>query len=407
DIVDLQRGESASLLWLLALPLGVLLLIGAERLLAARRRAAKGESYYTPILGEVRAVLDALSKGVVSLSAADFHDTFAEAVQRLMIDLRGLPKSERDAATFARDLNDPAQYPDRKVAYTAEQISLASELAKGAERARFERKSDTPDARRRMLSSLDALLESLEDGETRVGSDSRVNAGWLSLMGITGASFSFANAWMLLALVPIAAWIGWSFYKKRGGGGYRVSDTATVSTRRTLRQRLGWMMPVLRSVGLISLVIALAGPQMGVERQKTYVPSTDTAIVPDVSGSMSGEKLEGLKEAVRAYVIEQRRGTTNRVGIQEFSDDPYLNVPLTNDYDAILSILKEMETKGSTAMGEAMLGGISHFFKVNIRELELDKDPRVVQLRKILDFKGLAAALEYAKDYPDLLEKVL
>jgi len=122
---------------------------------------------------------------------------------------------------------------------------------------------------------------------------------------------------------------------------------------------------------------------------------------------MSGDKLEGLKEAIKAYTLEQRRGTTNRVGVVTFSDDPYLAISLTNDYDAIIAYLKELETQGSTAVGKGMLRAISHFMELNAYQLDADQDPRVAEVHRLLDSEGLAAALQYAEKHPDLMKKIV
>jgi hypothetical protein len=109
---------------------------------------------------------------------------------------------------------------------------------------------------------------------------------------------------------------------------------ANAPAKGTWRARLAWIPSFFRASAIALVVLALSGPQVGVKRAETYVPSTDTMIASDISGSMSGERLEGLKRAVKDYLIEQRRGSQNRVGIVTFSDEPYLAVSLTTDYDA-------------------------------------------------------------------------
>ncbi|MEQ1920198.1 MAG: VWA domain-containing protein, partial [Elusimicrobiota bacterium] len=110
---------------------------------------------------------------------------------------------------------------------------------------------------------------------------------------------------------------------------------------------------------------------------------------------------------VRGYVEEQRRGTENRVGMVTFSDQAYLDVKLTTDYDALISHLKELETTGSTAIGKSMLTAIAHFLELNALELDGKVDPRAAEVQRLLKDQGLSAALAYAKQHPDLLKTIL
>ena len=48
----------------------------------------------------------------------------------------------------------------------------------------------------------------------------------------------------------------------------------------------------MRSAALSLLILAMAGPQLGITRNETYTPSTDTITVTDLSGSMD-EKMGG------------------------------------------------------------------------------------------------------------------
>src|SRR5439155_7514057 len=99
-----------------------------------------------------------------------------------------------------------------------------------------------------------------------------------------------------------------------------------------------------------------------------------TQMIIDVSGSMDESfraggggpsKLQAAEEAMKGYINEQRRGTQNRVGLITFSDDAYVDVHLTQDYDALIAHLKELKTVSSTAIGKAILTATGQFLEAN------------------------------------------
>src|SRR5262249_29286940 len=143
---------------------------------------------------------------------------------------------------------------------------------------------------------------------------------------------------------------------------YALPSLSEVSSRKSFRQRFSRLTSWLRAAALGLIVLGIADPQLGVRRQETITPSTDTELIIDVSGSMdekfngpsSPSKLVAAEDAMKAYINEQRRGTSNRVGLSTFSDEAYVDVHLTQDYDALIAHLKELHTLGSTAIGKAI-----------------------------------------------------
>lgn len=406
DIAGIERGEKANLLWLLSIPLGLLLLVGIERVLAARRMGRKPERFSEPLIESTRARIAALAEDSETSSAEEFYGEAFDVLGTFLVDLHGLSVRERGAAELIRDLKASKKY-------TSGQLSLAEKIARSVEDARFDGLEDTAELRRRTLVGLSALLEDITEPEASKEEGNAPVAGFLALLAGSGATLSFANPWILFGIIPLAGYLIWRLWKSKSES-FTVSSAGSAPKKKSFRQRLRWMPSALRIGAIMLLLLGLANPQIGVKRESTYVPSTDTVMSIDLSGSMDTKfgadntsQLEAARQSVKAYVIEQRRGTSNRIGMVTFADDPYLDMRLTNDYDALIAHLKELKTAGSTAVGKSMLAAITHFLEVNAYELGAEDDPRVQKLQEILDKEGLAEVLTYAKKYPDLMKKVV
>lgn len=403
DIVGVQRGNGPNWMWLAAIPLGLLLLVGVKRLVAMRKLYPKLDANRISLLASTEAEIERLKAESENLDTKSFYARYQDLVTGFMVDFAGMPKAARDARTFHKDL--------AKSFYADGQSEVAARLAAQAEVARFSGNEKDVTERGRMLARLAALVESVA-GKAGKEEAKPKNGGLNGLMPLAllpgAAGLTFGSPWVLALLIPYAAYVLWTWRaSKAKTERFALSSAAQTPAKRTLRERFAGLPRVLRLAAVGLILVALARPMIGTQRSETFIPSTDTMVSIDLSGSMSGAKLEGVREAVKGYVEEQRRGTENRVGMVTFSDNSYLDVKLTTDYDALISHLKELQTTGSTAIGKSMLTAIAHFLELNALDLDGKADPRALEVQKLLRDQGLSAALAYAKQYPDLMAKIL
>lgn len=120
-----------------------------------------------------------------------------------------------------------------------------------------------------------------------------------------------------------------------------------------LRRRLK---AALQACGLSFIVLALAGPQWGVELVETAAPMRHVVIALDLSLSMLTEdvkpsRLEKAK-AELSLLLEQLRG--NRVGIVAFAGEPAVFCPVTMDIDAAKQILQNVKVDALPRPGTAV-----------------------------------------------------
>jgi Ca-activated chloride channel family protein len=185
--------------------------------------------------------------------------------------------------------------------------------------------------------------------------------------------------WLLLALLlPPLMW-RWFW---QGRTALRFSDVRPLRILPTGRSRAArWGGLVLRSLALLLLVVAIAGPRW--PDPGTRIPTEGIAIVlaVDVSGSMAepdftwrGEpitRLEAVKRALRLFVEggvgidgERLEGRKNDLlGLVVFATRPQSVCPLTLSHGVLLNLLKGEEARtvpeeGRTNIGDGIAWGL-------------------------------------------------
>ena len=130
-----------------------------------------------------------------------------------------------------------------------------------------------------------------------------------------------------------------------------------------MRSRLMILPLILKTLGLALAVAALARPQTSDTQVKKNVEGIDIMIALDISDSMLIEdmkpnnRLESAKETIQKFVAKR---TSDRIGIVIFAGESFTLVPLTLDYELLLSRVAEIQTaqqahvKDGTAIGVAL-----------------------------------------------------
>lgn len=179
------------------------------------------------------------------------------------------------------------------------------------------------------------------------------------------SEFAFASPWMLLFLIPWAL-LGvylWLFRRSRNPS-FRVSSVGLFSpSASTLRAQLIQLPDLLRFAALFFLILALARPQQADTLIKKNVEGVDIMIALDISDSMLVEDMEPLNrlESAKKTIQEFAKArNTDRIGVVVFAGESFTLVPLTLDYELLLSRIEEVTTaqqariKDGTALGVAL-----------------------------------------------------
>lgn len=126
---------------------------------------------------------------------------------------------------------------------------------------------------------------------------------------------------------------------------------------------------ILYSIAYISLIFALANPQLGTKIEEIKREGVDIVIALDVSNSMRAEdykpnRLERAKMAIEKLVENLK---SDRIGIIVFAGEAYIQLPITTDYSAAKlytsSISTDIVPTQGTAIGAAIkkcVSSLSH-----------------------------------------------
>ena len=179
--------------------------------------------------------------------------------------------------------------------------------------------------------------------------------------------FRFASPYflLLLLLMPAMVWYRYRRHRTPTMANTALFPAAGIPASAALRMRR--LVPAIKYTVLCLMVVALARPQWGTERTEVLTKGINIILALDLSESMAAldfkekgrvvNRLEAVKGVVQEF-ISKRNG--DRIGMVVFGTHAYTQLPLTRDYNTMVSILDRLEIGAagkSTAIGDAI--GIS------------------------------------------------
>ena len=177
--------------------------------------------------------------------------------------------------------------------------------------------------------------------------------------------FASPYFFFLLLLLPAMIWYRYLRHRTPAMASSALFPAAGIPASAALRLRL--LVPAIKYAVLCLMVVALARPQWGTERTEVLTEGVNIVLALDLSESMAAldfkekrrvvNRLEAVKGVVQEFV-SKRSG--DRIGMVVFGTHAYTQLPLTRDYNTMVSILDRLEIGAagkSTAIGDAI--GIS------------------------------------------------
>lgn len=180
------------------------------------------------------------------------------------------------------------------------------------------------------------------------------------------SSFSFGQPWwlLLLLLLPLLARLRTSAGPAPAVPFSALEIVRSVSrnTRTVPGQR--YFTPALAVLALSILAMARPRVELGESRAKRQ--GVDIVFCVDVSGSMDtdgfmhqGRKITNRQALIQAIGQFVDHRPNDRFGMIGFAKDTYLMSPLTIDGEWIKSVLKEIQLKSWTAIGEGIVSSVN------------------------------------------------
>ena len=154
---------------------------------------------------------------------------------------------------------------------------------------------------------------------------------------------------MLYFYLPVGIlWIIWFLRNRKSNKLFTDSNQALESNLfgRLNHDRLVWKKR-LQLFGLIFLLFAAAGPQIGTRLKPIERKGVDLVFAIDVSVSMDAEDVKPSRIEKAKFEISQmiKHLSGDRVGLIVFAGSSNLYLPLTSDYEAALLFLDAIDTR--------------------------------------------------------------
>lgn len=176
----------------------------------------------------------------------------------------------------------------------------------------------------------------------------------------------FARPWILLLLLVLPWW--WWRRRRQDPVAAVVSDTSPFAVATRGRWRL-LLPPGLRSLTIVALLAAAAGPFRPGDRLVVSANGVAIVIAIDVSTSMLSEDLlpSRIELAKREAIGFVRGREADRIGLVTFAAEALTQVPVTLDYPALIDAIRAVEIgnlEDGTAIGSGLAIAVARLRKV-------------------------------------------
>lgn len=227
-------------------------------------------------------------------------------------------------------------------------------------------------------------------------------------------SFRLYYPWFLTA-IPLIALIWWSWFDHKRRAVIRYSSLEGLEPgTQTLRMRLRPLLPILRTLAMLLLILAVSRPQRADEQTRVQTEGIAMQIVVDRSASMDQAdfrdsrgrpqtRLDVVKEVVKSFVAGDGGELPGRegdlIGLTVFARFADTLAPLSRDHRKLLAELKDTpvavtRSEGGTAIGDALMLAVERIRDAG-RKLSKEKDFTIKSRAIILLTDGEQTAGEF------------
>jgi len=171
---------------------------------------------------------------------------------------------------------------------------------------------------------------------------------------------------LLLFLIPIIL-----YFKNRRIISIQYSRIKLLSNLpKSWKLRIQPILPILYTLGLFALIIAIARPQKGIDESIIRTEAVDIILLLDLSESMDTRdfnranqpisRLDASKEVIEKFL---KNRSNDRIGMVGFASLPYAVAPLTLDHlwltERMMSLHTDMLDGRRTAIGDGIASAIN------------------------------------------------
>lgn len=174
-------------------------------------------------------------------------------------------------------------------------------------------------------------------------------------------NIEFLDPWMLwLCILPVGWYLWRKLKKKNSDTTFTMSSSESIEGSQSLRSKFIWLPDVLRMLGLVLLIVALARPQLTLKEEEVKAEGIDIMLAMDLSSSMLAkdfepDRLEVSKEVAIDFV---KKRPYDRMGLAVFAGEAFTQCPLTTDQTILTDFLETLAV-GTLADGTAIGMGLA------------------------------------------------
>lgn len=202
----------------------------------------------------------------------------------------------------------------------------------------------------------------------------------------------FATPWLLL-LLPLAPLLAWLSCWRGRRPSLRFSSRALVAgVRPSWRTRLLPTLPIMRTIGLLCLIVALARPQKGIGEVRTTAEGVALMFVVDRSWSMNQQldprrgttRIDVVKRLCREFIEGNDRGLEGRpddlIGLVTFGRFAETVSPLVRIHETLGDLINSIQlahpqsVDAGTAIGEGLALAAARLKDAESELAEREKD---------------------------------
>ena len=178
-------------------------------------------------------------------------------------------------------------------------------------------------------------------------------------------NYTFVNSeFFYLLLIPLAILIWYILKHKSISSVILFSNTQSIKTKPTKKQRLRHLPYLLKIIALVLLIIAIARPQSSTNWQESTTEGIDIVLAMDISGSMLAQdlkpdRLEASKNVAMDFISKR---ISDRIGLVIFAGESFTQCPLTTDHNVLINQFKDVKSgmiEDGTAIGMGLATAVN------------------------------------------------
>ena len=179
------------------------------------------------------------------------------------------------------------------------------------------------------------------------------------------SSYAFHNPWLLLTLLIIPALVFYYYrYTRKSEAKMPLPGLGSIKHRLSVKEVGSRLLPIIKLLGLASMLIALARPQLSLQEVEETAEGIDIMLVMDLSSSMLAQDFTPDRISASKVMAERfvEKRPYDRIGLVVFAGEAFTQCPLTIDHKIVNDFLASLQCgllEDGTAIGMGLATAVN------------------------------------------------